>query len=216
MGEEAGAFFSVAAALELAVASGGCALTPEAGARPSRRSPACGCCATWPATLARYAARDGGWWPRKAGRVLASDHEALWYAVTHRLGSGHDFAATVTDLVLLLLVEAGDVAESTLVRRVGAGVVGEGWHERASGQPRRPSAPRWPRHCGCWRCSGCAALAGTGAPGGLRSPSQAARSPWRHCVPAPPVPGPTRAAHDLRNQRWRWPAGSAAPPAAAG
>jgi hypothetical protein len=32
-------------------------------------------------------------------------------------------------------VEAGEVAESTLVRRVGAGVVGEGWHERASGQP---------------------------------------------------------------------------------
>jgi hypothetical protein len=25
-------------------------------------------------------------------------------------------------------------------------------------------------------------------------------------VPAPPVPGPTRAAHDLRDQRWRWPA----------
>ena len=34
--------------------------------------------------------------------------------------------------------EAGEVAEATLVQRVGAGVVGEGWHERASG--RSPDA----------------------------------------------------------------------------
>jgi hypothetical protein len=38
-----------------------------------------------------------------------------------------------------------------------------------------------------------------GAEGALAR--QAARSPWRRCVPAPPVPGPTRAAHDLRDQR---------------
>jgi hypothetical protein len=71
-------------------------------------------------------------------RDLASDPEALWYAVAHRLGSGHDLAATVTELALLVLVEAGEVAEATLVQRVGAGVVGEGWHERASG--RSPDA----------------------------------------------------------------------------
>lgn len=58
--------------------------------------------------------------------------------VAHRLGSGHDLAATVTELALLVLVEAGEVAEATLVQRVGAGVVGEGWHERASG--RSPDA----------------------------------------------------------------------------
>ena len=83
--------------------------------------------------------RSGRWLvATHAGRALASDPEALWYAVAHRLGSGHDLAATVTELALLVLVEAGEVAEATLVQRVGAGVVGEGWHERASG--RSPDA----------------------------------------------------------------------------
>jgi hypothetical protein len=54
---------------------------------------------------------------------------------------GYGFAATVTELALLL-VEAGEVAEATLVERVGAGAVGEGWHEQASGQPPDPKAVR--------------------------------------------------------------------------
>jgi hypothetical protein len=43
----------------------------------------------------------------------------------------------ITELALLL-VEAGEVAEATLVEEVGAGAVGEGWHERASGRPPDP------------------------------------------------------------------------------
>jgi hypothetical protein len=152
-----------------------------------------------------------------AGRALASDHEALWYAVAHRLGSGHDFAATVTELALLL-VEAGEVAESTLVRRVGAGVVGEGGMSgpAASRRTRRPSAPSWPRHCGCWRCSGCAALAGTGVPGGCAHRARPRARPGgaacpRHRSPARPARPMTSATSGGDGQP-----GSAAPPAAAG
>jgi hypothetical protein len=91
----------------------------------------------------RGAVRRSGRWlvATRAGRALAGDPEVLWYAVAHRLDSGHDFAATVTELALLL-VEAGEVAEATLVERVGAGAVGEGWHEQASGQPPDPKAVR--------------------------------------------------------------------------
>jgi hypothetical protein len=90
------------------------------------------------------AARRSGRWlvATRAGRALAADPRALWYAVAHRLGSGHDFAATVTELALLMLVEAGDVTEATLMERVGAGAAGEGWHERASGRPPDPETVR--------------------------------------------------------------------------
>lgn len=87
--------------------------------------------------------RSGRWLvATHAGRALAGDSEALWYAVAHRLGSGHDFAAIVTELALLLLVDAGQVAEASLVERVTAAVVGEGWHERTSGQPPDPQTVR--------------------------------------------------------------------------
>jgi hypothetical protein len=87
--------------------------------------------------------RSGRWLvATRAGRALAGDPEALWYGVAHQLGGGHDFAATVTELALLLLVEAGEVAEATLVERVGAGMMGEGWHERASGQSPDPHTVR--------------------------------------------------------------------------
>jgi len=88
--------------------------------------------------------RSGRWLvATHAGRALAGDPEALWRAVAHWLGSGHDFAATVTELtLLLLLVEAGELAEARLVEEVGAGVVGEGWHERASGRPPDPQTVR--------------------------------------------------------------------------
>jgi hypothetical protein len=78
----------------------------------------------------------------RAGRALAGDAEGLWYAVAHRLGSGHDFAPTITELALLLLVESGEVAEATLAERVNAAVVGEGWYERTSGQPPDPQTVR--------------------------------------------------------------------------
>lgn len=87
--------------------------------------------------------RSGRWLvATRAGRALAGDPEALWHAVAHRLGSGHDFAATVTELALLVLVEVGEVAEATLMERLGAGAVGEGWHERASGRPPDPETVR--------------------------------------------------------------------------
>jgi hypothetical protein len=87
--------------------------------------------------------RSGRWLvTTRVGRTLAGDPEMLWYAVAHRLGGGHDFAATVTELALLLLVEAGEVAEATLAERVNAAVVGEGWHERASGRPPDPPTVR--------------------------------------------------------------------------
>ena len=99
----------------------------------------------------------------------------------------------VTELALLL-GESGEVTEATLLEEVGAGTVGEGWHELASGRPpdRRLSAASWPSRYGCWRCSACAALARTGAAGGLRSPSRAARRLGgaaypRHRSPARPA-----------------------------
>jgi hypothetical protein len=60
----------------------------------------------------------------------------------HRLGGGHDFAAMVTELALLLLGEAGEVTEATLVEEVGAGAVGEGWHELASSRCRTADCPQ--------------------------------------------------------------------------
>jgi hypothetical protein len=51
----------------------------------------------------------------------------------------------VTELALLLLGEAGEVIKATLVEQVGAGAVGEGWHELASGRrrTRRLSVADW-------------------------------------------------------------------------
>jgi hypothetical protein len=77
-----------------------------------------------------------------AGRRLAGDAEALWRAVAGRLGGGHDFGATVTELGLALLLDAGEVLQAELVERVHAAVVGEGWHDRATGQSPDPEAVR--------------------------------------------------------------------------
>lgn len=74
----------------------------------------------------------------RAGHALAGDAEALWRAVAHRLGSGDDFGAIVTELTLALLLDTGEILEAELVERVRAAVVGEGWHDRATGEPPDP------------------------------------------------------------------------------
>jgi hypothetical protein len=74
----------------------------------------------------------------RAGRTLAGDAEALWRAVAGRLGGGDDFVAIVAELVLALLLDASEVPQAELVERVHAAVVGEGWHDRATGRPPRP------------------------------------------------------------------------------
>jgi hypothetical protein len=76
----------------------------------------------------------------RAGRSLAGDAEALWRAVAQRLGNGDDFGAIVTELTLALLLDAGEILEAELVERVRAAVVGEGWHDRATGEPPDPQA----------------------------------------------------------------------------
>jgi hypothetical protein len=78
----------------------------------------------------------------RAGRALAGDAEALWRAVAQRLGGGDDFGAVVTELVLALLLGADEVLEEELVERVHAAVVGEGWHDRATGKPPDPQDVR--------------------------------------------------------------------------
>ena len=78
----------------------------------------------------------------RAGRALAGDAEALWRAVASRLGSGDDFGAIVTELVLALLLDAGEVLQAEAVERVHTAVVGEGWHDRATGQSPDPEAVR--------------------------------------------------------------------------
>jgi hypothetical protein len=75
-----------------------------------------------------------------AGHALAGDAEALWRAVAGRLGSGDDFSAIVTELTLALLLDTGEILEAELVERVRAAVVGEGWHDRATGEPPDPQA----------------------------------------------------------------------------
>jgi hypothetical protein len=74
----------------------------------------------------------------RTGRTLAGDAEALWRAVAGRLGSGDDFSAIVTELTLALLLDTGEILEAELVERVRAAVVGEGWHDRATGEPPDP------------------------------------------------------------------------------
>jgi hypothetical protein len=76
----------------------------------------------------------------RAGRALAGDAEALWRAVAGRLGGGDDFGAIVPELALALLLDAGEILEAELVERVRATVVGEGWHDRATGEPPDPQA----------------------------------------------------------------------------
>lgn len=160
--------------------------------------------------MARCAARDGGWWPR-AGRALASDPEALWYEVAHRLGRGHDFAAMVTELALLLLGEAGEVTEATLVEEVGAGAVGESW-QRPTARPQTVRGllvePLWllevlglRRAGGNWRSRWVA----------LAEPGRALALEALHARAT--GPRPTGAAHDPCDRRWRWRAGSASAPA---
>ena len=78
----------------------------------------------------------------RAGRALAGDAEALWRAVAGRLGGGDDFGAIVTELGLALLLDGGEVLQAELVERVHAAVVGEGWHDRATGQSPDPEAVR--------------------------------------------------------------------------
>jgi hypothetical protein len=78
----------------------------------------------------------------RVGRSLAGDAEALWRAVAGRLGGGDDFGAIVTELVLALLLDVGEIVEAELVERVHAAVVGEGWHDRVTGRPPNPEAMR--------------------------------------------------------------------------
>jgi hypothetical protein len=78
----------------------------------------------------------------RAGRALVGDAEALWRAVAGRLGGGDDFGAIVTELGLALLLDGGEVLQAELVERVHAAVVGEGWHDRATGQSPDPEAVR--------------------------------------------------------------------------
>ena len=78
----------------------------------------------------------------RVGRALAGDAEALWRAVAGRLGGGDDFGAIVTELVLALLLDVGEIVEAELVERVHAAVVGEGWHDRVTGRPPNPEAMR--------------------------------------------------------------------------
>jgi hypothetical protein len=78
----------------------------------------------------------------RAGRILAGDAEALWRAVAGQLGDGDDFGAIVTELFLALLMDAGEVLQAELVERVHAAVVGEGWHDRATGRPPDPEDVR--------------------------------------------------------------------------
>ena len=77
----------------------------------------------------------------RAGRSLAGDAEALWRAVAGQLG-GDDFGAIVTELALALLLDADEVLQAELVERVHAAVVGEGWHDRATGRPPDPEDVR--------------------------------------------------------------------------
>jgi hypothetical protein len=81
--------------------------------------------------------RRSGWRlvATRAGRSLAGDAEALWRAVAGQLGGGDDFGAIVTELALALLLDADEVLQAELVERVHAAVVGEGWHDRATGRP---------------------------------------------------------------------------------
>jgi len=74
----------------------------------------------------------------RAGHALAGDAEALWRAVAGRLGSGDDFSAIVTELTLALLLDTGEILEAELVECVRAAVVGEGWHDRATGESPDP------------------------------------------------------------------------------
>jgi hypothetical protein len=78
----------------------------------------------------------------RAGRALAGDAEGLWRAVAGRLGGGDDFGAIVTELVLARLLDESEVPQAELVERVHAAVVGEGWHDRATGRPPDPQAVR--------------------------------------------------------------------------
>lgn len=102
----------------------------------------CGCCAISPGTWARCVAAAGGWSSPGAGRALAGDAEALWRAVAGRLGGGDDFGAIVTELALALLLNANEMLQAELVARVHAAVVGEGWHDRATGRPPDPDDVR--------------------------------------------------------------------------
>jgi hypothetical protein len=78
----------------------------------------------------------------RTGRTLAVDGAALWRAVAGRLDAGQDFRAIVTELALAILLDGATHAQATLIERIGAGVAGEGWHDRATGQPPDAEAVR--------------------------------------------------------------------------
>jgi len=78
----------------------------------------------------------------RTGRTLTADRAALWRAVAGRLGAGQDFRAIVTELALAVLLDGQPHAQATLIERVGAAAAGEGWHDRATGQPPDPEAVR--------------------------------------------------------------------------
>jgi hypothetical protein len=71
----------------------------------------------------------------RTGRTLTADRVALWRAVAGRLGAGQDFRAIVTEIALAVLLDGQPHAQATLIERVGAAAAGEGWHDRATGQP---------------------------------------------------------------------------------
>jgi hypothetical protein len=94
----------------------------------------------------------------------------------------------VTELALLL-GEAGEVTEATLVEEVGAGRwVRAGPRPTAGPQTVRGqlAEPLWLLEVLGLRWRELAQQVG------LRSPSRAARSPWRRCMPAPPAPADRR------------------------
>lgn len=71
----------------------------------------------------------------RTGRALAADTELLGRAVARQLGGGHGFTAIVTELTLAILHDGAELLEADVVAQIHAAVVGEGWHDRASGQP---------------------------------------------------------------------------------
>jgi hypothetical protein len=65
----------------------------------------------------------------RTGRTLTADRVALWRAI-------------VTEVALAVLLDGQPHAQATLIERVGAAAAGEGWHDRATGQPPDPEAVR--------------------------------------------------------------------------
>ena len=61
---------------------------------------------------------------------------------TTRQGAPYVASALQTELALALLLDADEVLQAELVERMHAAVVGEGWHDRATGRPPDPGDVR--------------------------------------------------------------------------